>query len=310
MKQFFRAWCLLLATILPGFTYSCDICGCSSGVSSLGIASMLNQNFVGLKLGYDPFISMHPTTFYGEKEKSIHESFVKAELRAKLNLGLRYRLILSVPYIQFNRLEEGIKSAYRGLGDQNFLLLRNIRLTEENAEVKWRHQMQVGAGIKMPFSRKFWTDKGLSNPLLQPGTGSWDFPLQFNYNAQKGKFALFTETGVRLNSVNKDGYRFGNMYSAFTGAMKRFEWNHLTLTGIIGIQGESRTASYENRKVQDFTSARTLYLSPVVDILYKNMNVNFGSLVPLKQNISDGYTTVQIRYYFSINYLFNNLSKS
>lgn len=310
MKHVFKAWCVLIAAIVPGWAYSCDICGCSSGASSLGIASMLNNNFVGLKLGYDPFISRHPATFFGEKEKTIHESFIKAELRAKINLGLKYRLMLSVPYIHYNRQEVGIHSASQGLGDQNLLVLRNIRLTAEDAKKKWLHQMQVGAGIKMPFGKKIWADEGLSNPLLQPGTGSWDFPLQLNYMAKKSKVGIFTETGVRLNTENKDGYRFGNMYSAFTGAMKRYEWDHLTLSGILGFQGESRGSSHLNGKLQEYTAARAIYLAPVVDLVYKNMYINTGCLVPLAQNISEGYTTVQSRYFFSIHYLFNNSSKS
>lgn len=304
MKKILSAAVAVLAMV---HVYGCDICGCSTSGNTFGMMATMNKNLIGIRTGFDPFQTNHPAVFYGEKPFTSHELFTRTELRARINLSSRNLIYASVPYVFYSRTESGRETRLNGLGDPMLLWLYTLKQKSADKPNQWSYKWQVNTGIKMPFGKTSWQTAGLSNPLLQPGSGSWDGLLGTSLVMQKQKTGLLTELSVKLTTPNKDKYKFGNVYTAITGGFYSLQNTNGSnrKSFIAAIQAESRSLSTNHGKTVDYSSANAVFINPGFDLVFNKCNIYMVYMYPVYQDIAEGYTKVKNRFSLSINYLIN-----
>ncbi len=205
---------------------------CTGGAPLTGSLNLraLQLRGWGISLTYDD----NKIEDYILNDELISESTIKRYSRtimAQVDYGITKNLTgtILVPYIWmgqstqgFNGTEEGSTS---GIGDVLFMTQYGKALPNQNSIV-------LSGGIKLPVGEtRNTTESGRILPAtLQPGTGSIDFLISFQYQTSF-KFRRsfqFTQTfNARINTVSKkftfhNTYRFGHVFQAFSSVADQF----------------------------------------------------------------------------------------
>src|SRR5256885_13700553 len=115
-----------------------------------------------------------------------------------------------------------------GFGDAAVMLNYKIFARAKNT---FSQQLWIGGSIKLP-SGKFVIDA--SDPDVaavantQLGSGSTDFLLNGMYNVRMNQFGMNVSANYKINTTNKQEYRFGNKLTTSV-----FAYYDLHATGII-----------------------------------------------------------------------------
>lgn len=212
-----RVFAIAILLITTSASHACDVCGCSLGAGYFGILPQFNKSFVGLRFAHNRFSarihhegSQLPVEFSSDR-------YTTAELWGGLYLSPNLQVIGFLPY-QYNTMDGNIQVAdVAGIGDASVMVQYIAFNTSNNIEKKIRQTVRFGGGLKLPTGK---SDEQVSGVLLnrnfQPGTGSFDFMVNGIYTAVYGKTGVNIETGWKINTSDKGGYRFGNQFN--TGA--------------------------------------------------------------------------------------------
>src|SRR6185369_17278447 len=104
-----------------------------------------------------------------------------------------------------------------GLGDLMMLVnyqLFNIKSISKDDKTTWMHQVYLGGGVKFPTGEN---KVNVNDPEFnigdfnsQAGTGSVDYIVNATYNLLWNNSGLVTNVAYRINTANKQDFRFGN----------------------------------------------------------------------------------------------------
>jgi len=191
------------------------------------------------------------------------------ELQSEVAYGLtaRTNLLLFVPVMEKSARVGGVTRRARGLGD--VALLVKQRVWKRN-RLQTQDRVSLIGGVKLPTGENGESDRlGRLPHALQPGTGSFDFPVGILYahDAPRGFFADLLYT-VRTRD---SGYRFGNTLRydlaythAVTGGRPRqhFVWAVLELNGLRGARDRRRGEGLAD------TGGHVLFLSPGLRLVH------------------------------------------
>ena len=220
----------LLFCALPNSIYA-QTC-CTGGAPLTGSLNLraLQPGSWGIGLTYDD----NKIEDYLLDDELLSESTIKRYSRtimAQVDYGITKNLTgtILVPYIWlgqstqgFNGTEEGSTS---GIGDILFMTQYGKVLLNQNSIV-------ISGGIKLPVGEtQNTTESGRILPAtLQPGTGSIDFLVSFQYQTSfkfRRSFQFIQTFNARINTVSKqftfhDTYRFGHVFQAFSSFADQF----------------------------------------------------------------------------------------
>lgn len=273
--------CLLFAEFQAN---ACDVCGCSMGGTNLGILPQFHKNFIGLHYFYRGFSSEH--TILGSDTKSIsQESFQTTELRGRFRLSERIQLFTLVP-INFNQQKENnITSTFSGIGDITVFANYSIYNNGDSLDRKWKHNLQLGGGIKTPIGSYKKLDKNnILNPNVQTGSGSFDFLLDAIYTIRYKKWGLNNTAFYRYNTTNSNDYKFGNR---FTLSSSFFYWANIkgySLLPSIGINYDLADNDVHNKFTVDHSGGNLLFTTFGLDFYYKKFTFGINYQLPVYQD--------------------------
>jgi hypothetical protein len=267
---------------------ACDICGCSAGGSYFGILPRFGKHFVGVRYQYSAFSSTHPPTG-SESPSSSQEWFQTGELWGRYVIHPRLQLFAFLPYHHFERHADQKMTTVDGLGDASLVANWMVFNTGDSLYHNWKQAFQIGGGVKLPTGQHLIVREGLLlNPNLQPGTGTYDFPLNAIYTLRHKKWGMNTELQYRMNGVNKNGYQFGNRAST---ALQLFYWHNLKKCALLpqaGITGEFAQADQKNKIAQDNTGGQAVYATAGVNIYFRRIAVGMNVNQPVYQHLGNG----------------------
>ncbi len=210
---------LFILVFLPFLGFSCDHCNVylninpndykhSFGVqyrSRLHYGKFDNSGLLMLKHGG------HDLTQFRDTE--VWERYSRIELTGRYFFNSKWSLQGVLPYVNNQQIENGLaKYNVSGVGDP--LLMQNYQVFNTKAlkdSIRFTHRLSVGAGVKIPlgaYNKEL--PAGIPNIDLQAGTGSWDGLLNLTYLAKFNKVGVILNTNYKLNSSNKDEFRYGN----------------------------------------------------------------------------------------------------
>jgi hypothetical protein len=289
----------LLLICTSGYGKACTVCGSSSGNQYLGILPQFNKHFVGLQYQRREFKSLHPGHEANEPSSTSKEDYSTVQAWGRFNVGSRVQLFAFLPYVHNQKTEGSICKVISGVGDAT--VLANVRLLRlNNPEKQWRHNLQLGGGIKLPTGVH---DDGAAQtadglPNMQPGTGSWDFVLNGNYTVRRKAVGVNTEVSYTITSPNGVQYKYGNRLTAGTTGFYWYQRRAIILMPQIGIRAELAGPDYDNYRYgwkNDMAGGTQVYVSAGVQAFYKRLGLQVSYHHPVAQHYAGGLVNTKFK---------------
>ncbi len=218
-------------------------------------------------------------------------------------------MLAFVPYnINHQKSDEGVADL-KGLSD--IVLLTNYKLLDINSVNSNNkiisQQLWIGGGIKLPTG-KFEIEKNdpdiASVANRQLGSGSVDFLLNTMYNVRVNKLGINTSAAYKINSVNKEDYKFGNKLSASSFVYYAVAVSKTMISPNLGLLYEHTEGSeLQNNKI-DLTGGSLLQGSIGTEISFNKITVGFNTQLPLAQNFAENQTKAKIKGMVHISFVF------
>jgi hypothetical protein len=276
--------------------YACDICGCSATNFYIGILPEFNHKFFGVRYHFSSF-NTHLTSDETQYSKDFYQT---AEFWGGWNVNKRIQVLAFVP-VNFNHQnsDEGT-SSLKGLGDVVLLAnykLFDIRSVSGNDKV-FSQQLWIGGGVKLPTGKFEIEDNDpdiASAANRQLGSGSTDILLNAMYNVRIDKFGINSTINYKINSANKDEFRFGDKFSASSFVFLPVISSKTVISPNLGLLYEhTKESELQNNKI-DLTGGSILQGSVGTEISCNKITVGFNAQLPIAQNFAESQTKAKIK---------------
>lgn len=300
----------ILAVILfSGLVYTasaCEICGCGLGNYYMGILPHFSHRFAGIRYQFHSFktrLNDDPTQFS-------NDFFQTYEIWTGWNLGKKWRLMTFLPFnINHQVSDEGMENK-SGIGDM--ALLASYKLFDQNKKIasgRILQQLWIGGGLKLATG-KFEIDPANTDMAAmansQIGSGSTDFLLNAMYNVKVNKTGISTTVNYKINSANKDNYRFGNKLTvnSFISYAIPAGKSGIDIIPNAGLLFEHTAGSeLENAKV-NLTGGNLLLGSAGAEVNFNKLVVGFNAQIPVTQNFAENQTKSKVKGMVHISFVF------
>lgn len=284
-KSFISLFVLMVAYT----SNACDICGCGVGNFNPYMFPHLAQKFISVGYNYRYYRSNAHDDLGNEMvNKEYYQSF---SLAGQFTIARRIELMGYLPF-QSNtqRGPEGNKSLNK-LGDAIFLA--NYRLVDHiSSGNKLRQTVVAGGGIKLPtgnYQYEEGSEEEVDNPNFQAGTGSTDFLLNGSYSLQYKKIAVSTGITYKMNTSNKDDYRFGNRLLTVVQFKYVKDVGNISIIPNVGMVIEEMNEDKESGFVVDHTGGHNVQATFGLDINTKRIAAGIFYNKPVAQNLAMGH---------------------
>ena len=304
---------------VTSIAYACDSC------SDFDYFDVNNKGYIGLVYRYsyyNGYTNLPGTGFkvkrtkhsiVGDKNiykasKNDYEAFHTVDLRFNYSYKKKLNFLVVLPY-SFNydyreSITPPIGSVYdstitqKGIGDIYFIV-SGIKKIEKK---KILHILKPGIGFSLPTGRFAVKspDGIIQDPIHQPGKGTADFIMQFNYTMKyKNKLGIFS-TNRYYNSLKKkepqtiasgslpDTYyhRFGNRFSSTNFLFYTIGNYNWKLIPKAGLHFEYTQNDYLNGEEIADLGGSSLLLTTGIDIKYKDFTILTDFRTPIYQNLN------------------------
>jgi hypothetical protein len=297
MKRFLFT---LLASISFFAVNACEICGCGVGNYYIGILPQFNNRFIGLRYHFNSFrtrLTSDPTQFSEDFYQTL-------ELWGGWNIGKRFQMLAIIPFNFNHQVSDEGTTDLKGLGDVAALLNYKV-LDVGNKNVS--QQLWLGGGIKLPTG-KFEIDANdpdvaaVANTQL--GSGSTDFLLNAMYNIHISKVGINTALNYKVNSTNKEEYKFGNKFYASSFIYYAFPVSNLVISPNLGLLYEHTEHSELSNSKIDLTGGKILQGSVGAEMSINKLAVGFNVQLPVDQNFAENQTKAKVKGMVHVSFAF------
>lgn len=276
----------------------CDACGCSASGGSMGFASMLNSNFVGVR-----YFNQHYKSSDGLYSNSpwYEESFNTFQVWARVPVSKTIQLSALVPYHFHNRETADGNEDIKGIGDITVLAMYQLYQTHKDSTFLV-HTLQVGGGIKAPTGKFDQANAGNVNPSFQVGTGSWDYLLATEYIVKRKQFGLNTMLNYVFKTENDKQYRFGNQLNYSGTFFYLYEKKKFSVAPQLGFAGEVYESNYQYSEVVRKTSGDIFFGKLGIEMGKKKFSFGANVMLPINQNLASERVEANYRWSMNLNY--------
>ena len=293
MKYFLIAL-MLTASVTSAYTQACC---CTGAGANYSILPNLDKHVVGVRYTY----SAYNTTVYSTMHMNMSgmdmtmlgpgkpgkETMNSIDFFGRFNLYKGLQLSVFLPVHVLTEKSEGKFQRTAGLGDMSFLLQYSLLNPLKCNGKKSKHQLRLGAGLKLPSGQFSMTPDGMFTTDLQLGTGSVDFLFNAVYTYRYNKFGFNLLSSYKLNTINTQQFRFGDKLKAGTNAFYVLAPSKtITLMPSAGVNYDY--AFYNKQKKEKLTTTGGQYLNATagIDVYYKHLAFS-ASVSPVLMSISN-----------------------
>jgi hypothetical protein len=277
----------------------CDACGCSASGGSMGFASMLNSNFVGIRY----FNQQYKSNDGLYSNSPWHtENFNTIQVWARIPIKDNFQLSVLMPYQFHNRTTNLGSQSISGIGDMTVLAMYRLYQTHKDSTFLV-HTLQLGGGIKVPTGRFDEANTtGSVNPSFQVGTGSWDYLFATEYTIRRKKYGLNSMLNYVIKTENQQKYRFGNQFNYAGTFFYLYEKNELSFAPQIGFAGEVYQGNYQHKQKLVDTAGDILFGKLGFELGKNAFSMGINTMLPIHQNLTGGNVKAQYRWSINLNY--------
>ncbi|PDS24819.1 transporter [Flavobacterium branchiophilum] len=276
----------------------CDACGCSASGGSMGFASMLNSNFVGIRYFNQQYKS---TDGLYTNSPWYTENFNTTQVWARIPVKKNIQISVLIPYHAHNRETATGKQSINGIGDLTVLAMYRLYQTQTDSTF-FAHTLQMGGGLKLPTGKYNDANSGTINPSFQVGTGSWDYLLATEYILRRKQFGLNTMLNYVIKTENEKHYRFGNQWNYATTLFYLYEKDALSFAPQLGLAGETYQNNYQHGIQLNETSGNALFGKIGFEVGRNALSFGANVMLPIKQNLTGGNVEANYRWSINLNY--------
>ena len=277
----------LLLTLLTSPSYACDICGGGTGSYNPFLFPHVSKSYIGVSFLTRSFHTHHDD---GSLLRSHYSSIL---ISGQYSLNHRIQLLFLAPY-QVNKLESGhTTERQKGVGDVT--LLFNYKLWERMG-VDWRQAFMVGGGIKLPtgdYSQP--KSEEVIDRNYQLGTGSDDYIVNAVYRISHRNWILNTAGTYKYNTANKQGYRYGDIWTVGGTVAYLKNYNQLSIAPYLQITNERQLKDADHHVLQELSGGNVLYTGIGTDVSVSKITFGVNYLFAAK-NISEGELNAAPRF--------------
>lgn len=306
---------LILSIFNTQHAVACGTCGCNMSNYNPELLMSSGYHSVGLfaqTRWYKARLHNHGPADKITSEFSDYTEFRSLyELRGTWYPVKKLAISGSLP-LSFNNLaKEGDKlENHIGLGDAMLMVQYQVlREGKKLAAKGFEQRLIAGAGVKFPTGtfNKVGYD-GELNQQLQNGTGSFDFLFITGYFVKLRKVGLSADMNYKVNTANKNGYRFANSFNANLRAMYIHNWKKVSLAPSLGARVEhaaSNTQTGGDDHILD-TGGSVWFGSAGLEFYYKNLSFSATYLQPIYQALIGEQFKTLAGLQAGFKYSFNN----
>jgi hypothetical protein len=276
----------------------CDACGCSASGGSMGFASMLNTNFIGVRYFNQSYKS---TDGLYSNSSWYNENFNTVQVWARIPIIKNVQVSVLVPYHFHNRETANGNQSISGIGDATVLGMYRLYQTHKDSTYLV-HTLQVGAGVKAPTGKFDESNSGNVNPSYQVGTGSWDYLLATEYVVKRKKFGLNTMLNYVIKTQNQKYYRFGNQLNYAGTFFYLHEIEKFSFAPQVGLAGEMYDDNEQHKQIVKGTSGSILFSKIGFEMGKNKFSFGANAMLPIGQNLTDGRVKANYRWSVNLNY--------
>jgi hypothetical protein len=274
----------------------CDACGCSASGGSMGFASILNANFVGIRYFNQSYKS---TNGLYSNSPWYDENYNTMQVWARIPLVKKVQISALIPFHFHDRETVSGKQNSSGIGDATIIgMYQLFQTSKDSALVK--HTFQLGGGVKIPLGKFNESNNGSFNPSYQVGTGSWDYLFVTEYVIKRKQIGLNAILNYVVKTENDKNYRFGNQMNYAGTFFYLFDKNKYSIAPQIGFAGEVYENNYQhNQKVRN--TSGDIFMGKIgFEISKERLSFGTNLMLPIHQNLIGG--NVEANYRLSLNF--------
>lgn len=275
---------------------ACDICGCGVGGNYIGLLPDFTKRFVGLRYQFNRLTTQ--LDINGNRTAlSTDEKYQTMELWGAWNIGQKWRVLALVPYNFNEKYTEGsdLLRKKNGIGDITlngyYKLFDQSNPTANNKLVV--QSLWVGMGVKLPtgaYDVAEQQNATATNPnMFQLGTGSLDFIPSLMYDVRIQDFGINANASYKINTENKDDYRYGNKIAANASAYYKIALGaNSRLAPNAGISFESQQKDHAMGFKVEETGGHILNASMGLEANFNRISVGASFQTPIQQELGRG----------------------
>ncbi len=292
-----RRWMMSAGLVMASFlaVNACPICGCGGGNLYMGLMPDFKYHFIGVRYHY----SQYYTQLVSDPDQFSNNYYNTIELWGGMRLGKKIQLLAFVPYYENKQVDDDGTTWTHGLGDITVMgqyeVFQNIRSLGMHQNMS--QQLWLGGGIKLPTG-PFNADMQDSTTTVadinaQIGTGSVDFILNGMYNMVIRNFGINVSANYKINTVNGEGYKYGNKFTTNLIAFYRLNGKRNSVTPNLGIGYENVAINKQEDKSVQYTGSQVLTAIAGVEFNFNRVSVGINGQLPLAQNFAEGQTRLK-----------------
>jgi len=289
---------LLLTGIFS--THACEICGCGLGNYYIGLLPQFNHRFIAIRYQFNRF----QTRLNSDPSQFSKDFYQTVELWGGWNIGNKFQLLALVPYNFNEQVSDEGTTHLKGFGDAAVMLNYKIFATAKNS---FSQQLWVGGGVKLPTG-KFVIDP--SDPDVaavantQLGSGSTDFLLNGMYNVRMNQFGINVAANYKINTTNKEAYRFGNKLTTSTFAYYDLHASSIIISPNVGLLYEHTERSELSNSKIDLTGGQIVRGSAGAEMSINRVAIGFNVQLPIAQNFAENQTKSKVKGMMHVSFAF------
>lgn len=290
---------------------ACDVCGAASGNQNMGLLPQMHQHFVGTQYQYNGFNSQLVPLSENQTVKHVEGHYHTVQVWGRYCIGNRIELFGFLPYRYNISNYNNIGTLNKGLGDASFMFQYIFINNADSTSSKWKHRLQAGMGLKIPTGGysgvSVMDNEGIPN--MQPGSGSWDIPVNINYTLTRAQTGLNTDISFVATTPNKYVYKYGNRLNVQVLGFYKLQAKKLTVLPQAGIRYEYALHDYDNytRKwLNEQTGGNIVSVVAGIQLYRGQAGLQLQYSKPVAQHFGGGNITAVQKIDAGLILLFNN----
>ena len=263
----------------------------------MGLLPDFKNQFIGIRYHF----SQYHTTLFSDPSQFSSNYYNIVEVYGGVNIGRRFQVLGFIPYYQNKQIDDDGATTRHGLGDitvmGQYKVFNKTKLVA--GQKVFQQQLWLGTGLKIPTGT---FNLDVNDPALtvadinaQLGTGSTDVLFNALYNARIDNFGFNASATYKVNTANRENYRYGNKFSSNLIGYYRFSLKKTGVSPNAGFGYENVAGNLLHAKKVQYTGSKVTDAIMGVEFNFNKIGFGINAQLPISQNFAEGQTQLKLK---------------